>query len=463
MHDTQYISTEESPFGIRSSFLGITLLFSTVLGLMVGLLDLNLLILLVLGSLILVLFLLRFDLGVFLFVVLVPLGIQLPGVLHHLISYSLSGILVFSWLLRKFVSTETFARPSHWLVLFIVLYTMWGLICSFHSEYPLTGILVTLRQLLFFGIFYVLYDWMRSEKEIALVINAMIAMGVLASLPVIAEVLSAGFSNIFRFGSPARFGGIYTGVNALGMHLSFILGIAVSRIVYVDLPERRWAPSVFVFIILFALFFTFSRSAWLLVTVAVSIILFRFKKGRILVLTTLILLALCILLSPQLERTLGMIARLERGITNRDILWKGAILMIKENPIFGVGPGSFRHFIAEHGPRRLVEFGGIRGGDPHNFFLSRAAQTGIVGLALIAFFFLNYFRVYSYAVKKAKFVKLEYVLFGSGAVVIGALARGFFEGKGIMGGGGVSFELFFWLMIAFTLRSNDLFNHKAVR
>ena len=55
------------------------------------------------------------------------------------------------------------------------------------------------------------------------------------------------------------------------------------------------------------------------------------------------------------------------------------------------------------------------------------------------------------------------MLFGAGAVVIGALARGFFEGKGIVGSGGVSFELFFWLMVAFTLRVNESFKNQAIK
>jgi O-antigen ligase len=111
----------------------------------------------------------------------------------------------------------------------------------------------------------------------------------------------------------------------------------------------------------------------------------------------------------------------------------------------------------------VVTFGGITGGDSHNFFLSRAAETGIVGLALIFYFFINYFQVYSRGIRKAKLLRLEHAFFGAGAVVIGALARGFFEGKGIMGGGGVSFELFFWLMVAFTLRVSESFKNQAIK
>jgi len=466
MRSTHYISTTWPSFKVAPSLLKISLLFSVIIGLAVVLIDLKLLFLLVMGLMVLVFFFARFDLGVFVFVILVPLTIHSPAELHHLISYSLSGILVFSWLLRKLVNAQTFASLNRDLVLFMIFYTLWGVACSLHSNYLTTGLFVTLRQLLFFVIFYALYDWMKSEKEISLIINAMITMGVVASLPAITQLLSTGFSNVFRFGSPMRFGGIYTGVNALGMHLSFILGIAVSKFLYVDLPRKRWSPLILILIISSALFFTFSRSAWLLAGVAITIILFRFKRGRMLVLTAAILLTFIVLFSPQIEEFLGMIVRLESGVTSRDILWKGAVAIIKENPIFGVGPGSFRHFIADYAPRYpwrwpVVGFGGITGGDSHNFFLSRAAEMGVVGLALIFWFLVNYFKIYSRGIHKAKVLKLEHVFFGAAAVVIGALARGFFEGKGIIGGGGISFELFFWFMIAFTLRV-DQFSKKEL-
>ncbi|MCK4784076.1 MAG: hypothetical protein KAV87_10020, partial [Desulfobacteraceae bacterium] len=127
MDGAQYISPHGSPVRIGPYLIKVSLILSVILGLAVALINLKLLALLVLGTIVAALFFIRFDLGVLVFVVLVPLSIQLPGGLHHLISYSLSGILVFSWLIRKFVSTEEFAPLNHGLVLFMILYILWGL------------------------------------------------------------------------------------------------------------------------------------------------------------------------------------------------------------------------------------------------------------------------------------------------------------------------------------------------
>ncbi|MCK4427443.1 MAG: O-antigen ligase family protein [candidate division Zixibacteria bacterium] len=445
--------------------LKISLLLSVIVGLAVVLIDLKLLLLLVIGLMVFALFLVRFDLGVFVFVVFVPLTMQLPAGIHHLISYSLSGMLVFSWLIRKLVNAQTFASLNRGVLLFMIFYTLWGLVCSLHSDYLTTGLFVTLRQLLFFVIFYVLYDWMKSEKEINLIVNAMIAMGVIASLPAITQMLSAGLSDVFRFGSPMRFGGIYTSPNFLGLHLSFILGVAVSKFLYVDLPKKRWFPLVLILIISAALFFTFSRAAWLLAFVSISIILFLFKGGRVFISTTVVFFTLILLVFPEIRESIEMILRLEVGVTNRDVLWKGAIGIISAHPIFGTGPGTFKHVITSFVPVSLLMWSGglALAGDSHNFFLTKGVELGLVGVFLILCFFVNYFKIYFRNLKKVKILKLEYIFYGAGATIIGAIARSFFEGGGIMTGGAISFDLFFWLMIAFTLKVNQLSNEKSLK
>jgi hypothetical protein len=101
MRSTHYISTTWPSFKVAPSLLKISLLVSVIIGLAVVLIDLKLLFLLVMGLMVLALFFVQFDLSVFVFVALVPLTIQLPVGIHHLTSYSLSRIVVCSWLIRN--------------------------------------------------------------------------------------------------------------------------------------------------------------------------------------------------------------------------------------------------------------------------------------------------------------------------------------------------------------------------
>lgn len=432
----------------------VSLLFSFILGISLIIVPAKIFLAIFGGVVIFLLFFIRFEIAIFLYVVIVPLTIHLPPSIHHAVSYSMSGMLIFSYLIKKLVLGEKFFSLNTSFVLFISAYTVWGIICSLYSDYVSEGLFFTFRQFAFFAIFYIFFDWMRSRKEINLIINSMIVMGALASIPVIYQVLSFGITKVFLFDTPIRFGGFYSGVNALGMHLAFILPMAISKFIYIDLPKRNFRTLFFIFIICFALFFTFSRSAWLMAVVAISIIFFHQKKLRLVFLTALFLFVLLLLFSPEFSE---VILRLKQGISQRDILWRGAISIIKDYPLFGTGPGTFRYYIASYAPLvpwrwPVVNFGGIVGGDSHNLFLTRGAEMGIIGMFLILYLFISYFRVYSSARAKAKIFDLEYALLGAVAIVVGALARSFFEGKGIISGGGISFDLFFWIMVAFTLR-----------
>lgn len=398
----------------------------------------------------------RFHIAVMIYIIIVPITIHFPSDIHHAISYSLSAILVFSWLIKKFMLGDRFSRVNFSLLLFMATYIVWGIMCSLQSHYISTGLFVTLRQLLFFCIFYVFYDWMKSSKEIELAIDSMIAMGIIASLPVLFQVFSYGLGNVFRFQAPVRFAGLYTGVNALAMHLSFILPIGLSRFIRRDSVRRKWFDLLGITLISIALFFTFSRSAWLLAVVSTGIILVYFKKTKLFIFIAVLFVLILSLYSAEIIQIIEFLVRIEHGVSQREILWKGAISIIETHPISGVGPGAFKYFIAEHAPAvpwrwPVLRFGGIVGADAHNLFLTKGAELGIVGIALILYFFVYYFRIYWKAKKNLKTKEMEYVLIAALATVIGALARSFFEGKGVISGG-VGWDLFFWLLIAFTLR-----------
>jgi O-antigen ligase len=60
---------------------------------------------------------------------------------------------------------------------------------------------------------------------------------------------------------------------------------------------------------------------------------------------------------------------------DRILIWRGAIEMIKAQPIFGFGYGTFRYIIGSFAPN-------VAGFDPHNTYLMLAAEMGIPALIL---------------------------------------------------------------------------------
>jgi O-antigen ligase len=78
----------------------------------------------------------------------------------------------------------------------------------------------------------------------------------------------------------------------------------------------------------------------------------------------------------------------------RLLYWDAAIETIKNNLVFGIGPGNFSSYVSEFRSYAYVQELGVnlRVDDPHNVFLSIFLAIGLVPVLLIAFSLLQYLR-----------------------------------------------------------------------
>ncbi len=82
--------------------------------------------------------------------------------------------------------------------------------------------------------------------------------------------------------------------------------------------------------------------------------------------------------------------------SSRIYFWKGTLEIIKSNPVFGVGPGTFRwHFPRYRFPRTAFDLNYA-----HNDYLHYAADYGIIGLGLILLFFIALFKQGFFLIKE---------------------------------------------------------------
>jgi len=150
------------------------------------------------------------------------------------------------------------------------------------------------------------------------------------------------------------------------------------------------------------MFFTESRAGWLGSIAAVGVVccLMALRRSKKLFAGLVILVPLCsvlllagawrfsetfqrrakpvvVFLQGQAEEGLGSEARDFRPQT-----WLDTLDMIKEQPIFGYGPGTYRYAYPEHRKR----YKGARSiaGHPHNEYLELIADFGLVGFGLFA-------------------------------------------------------------------------------
>jgi O-antigen ligase len=137
-----------------------------------------------------------------------------------------------------------------------------------------------------------------------------------------------------------------------------------------------------------------------------------------------------------------------------------AINVIKDHPLFGIGPGAYKYEMFNYFPYMLDDWWGrlfiyyhevTEGANfSHNFFLVFFSDMGVLGLLTAIFLPIIYFKIGIETMKKYKSGHAEnyyliVVLFAAGTSII---ARNFFNSIGILFYGGVTTDLPFWLIFS---------------
>ena len=129
-----------------------------------------------------------------------------------------------------------------------------------------------------------------------------------------------------------------------------------------------------------AMLYTFSRGAYL--AFAVTLIGFIFFKNRLLFIPLLLLLCVTVLLflpSSVITRVNMTFEKnndgvvLESSAHSRQVIWRGALEMIADYPIFGVGYAAFPYAVHNYIPEAR---------DAHNMYLLIAGEMGLLGFAV---------------------------------------------------------------------------------
>lgn len=188
--------------------------------------------------------------------------------------------------------------------------------------------------------------------------------------------------------------------NIFGGVLVVALILAVYLLAKKKVLNSNWDvfESIFLFIFYFtgllALFFTFSRGAWLalalgLLTLLVSFLIRkdRWMIGRFLALSFFSAFFLFIIISPYQDLLMVRIdasSRLEqKSITERLMYFKQAEELIKNNLVFGVGIGNYTNTLNAHEKSKQPA---LINQPVHNVLLLLTAENGILAL----FFFCGF-------------------------------------------------------------------------
>jgi len=379
---------------------------------------------------------------------------------------------VFFWILKRVLG---FRAQSFWHLLprtdlnkalaILVAVNLASLIFSVYPYLSLRGFFG--KELKFLAIFFMAVESINTVKKLKGVVFTIIASALLITADAAVQIYTG---KDFLRGYPldtfsASFFAATGFASWLTVMIPALIGIAAANLI------DNWRLKILLYVTAFVQFLylikTLSRGAWIgFVTGIISMVYYIIKridiKKRMLCLYAAIILFLIFLFLPQpvmfkikdtirvklnLSQTISQrikaIAQVDQGsVSERMQWWKEASNIIRDYPFFGCGINTYSKVSPKY---KISQYGG---GYPHNSYLQKAAETGVLGLiAFLAVIFIFFKSAWQYLGQKKDFLVLG---FFSG--IFAFLIHAFFDTHFYS----LQLVVLFWFMLGLTVAAIKL-------
>lgn len=356
---------------------------------------------------------------------------------------------------------EQYPKLPKQIILYVVLTIILMMVSSIFSEHPLIGFNETLRQSLFFALCYFLYSYITSDSDINKYIYTLITAAVIIAVIIVYSFLNSDLGlYVLQTQGIVHEGGSFKNVTAVGGIFSITIPLTLVFLLQMHESKEKYSSLLLIaiFIQILGLFLTNSRSGLFAVIISSSIIFFmlrrnHFKKYFIYIIVFIVIFYFVL---PAVSDLFAIYFRVDRIFENtRFQLWDMSISIIRDNWVFGTGPGQFKNYMYNHLPVMLGSWeedqiawiyknAGL--GESHNFFLFRTAELGIfgfVGALFLPFIFIGLcFRVMKLTISVKQKYYIAVGIFSMGA---GIFIRALFESTGLLSNGWIIRDLPFWI------------------
>jgi O-antigen ligase len=455
------INNLQKSLNIRAKEFQLSILISLVLSLPVIFFTENIILVLPLVIIVLVSFIFgeRFILAVVIVSLFVLIG-EISRSLRSLVYVFDFTFLGYVFLKRFGLNFRIYPKVPRSVIYFLLFYFSTMIISSGMSKYPFAGVGIIVQQAAFFVIVYVFYSLIHNQSDVKLFFFGIYIVAVIIVTFSLISFFQEGV-NLLEIISPNRprvsviTGNIEASTNFFVVSFPLLIGSL--------LLKKKFSEKIFGYILIFlfclGLILMMSRSSVLGVIFSSAIILYMLRrKGFYKLIFSIVAVTLLFIFYQPLNELLTTLLRIESGMSARDYLWQMSVDMIKDNPVFGIGPGVYRYEMLNYFPymlddwwgRLVIYLGEVSGGAnlSHNFFLTLFTDMGILGIITAIALPVVYFRIGIKTIKKIKETSAEnyYLvisLFAAGSSII---LRNFFNGIGLLYVGGIQTDLPFWLI-----------------
>ena len=313
-----------------------------------------------------------------------------------------------------------------------------------------------LRSLIFFLICYFYYAFLTTEEtknNIYYLLFGLFFSSIILSASVYFDFARSGFALFIFDILITRWAGTFGNPNSLALIISINI-IFVIVVFYSNKISHKVKLLILPLLLLnylIILFLTNSRAAILSLVIAILFLFYHLQRRIILYLLSVILLFfVAYIFVPFIQELVDTYLRLET-VSQRDYLWKAGLDIMRDYPIFGVGPEQYPKYFYSYIPTSGSYFFNLyvilQKPHPHNYSLWLITENGILGWLSSFAIFGFYFFMASKLILWSKVNRDENYLFAVGLFSIGLLVfiRSFFEVEGVFSYGFISRDLPFWI------------------
>jgi hypothetical protein len=222
-------------------------------------------------------------------------------------------------------------------------------------------------------VFFFTKKLIRTERQVTLLLTAMAVVVGFAGFNLLNENLSNGLA-ASHFKDGLRFGGIFDwgGENDLGAFLAEFVFIPLALIKLENGIVKKLFFAVLVLLAITGCIFTYSRGAWIGLSVGMAIYIWRHSRMSLaFILLISIFFGTYVLPTSVVERwnmtENTETGQLESSAQSRVDVWQQGLDLVIHYPVFGVGYERFVSMV----PMKL---------EPHNAYLKVAAEQGVPAL-----------------------------------------------------------------------------------
>ncbi|MDR3667132.1 MAG: O-antigen ligase family protein [Ignavibacteriaceae bacterium] len=324
------------------------------------------------------------------------------------------------------------------------------IISTIASGMHVISLIALVRSIIFYFVCYIFYSNITAKSTIYYFYYSLIAASFIVSLSIYYDLFQSGLVIFLAVGQLARYAGEYGNPNYVGL----LVFITTTMLISILINKHKvgnlfllWAMLINNIIILVIIN---SRASVISTILSVSFILLVHRRKLFFKISIFVLiLSVVLLLLPPVQEFLSIFTRLET-LGEREYFWDSGIAVIKDYPIFGVGPDLFVNHFFNYLPSSadyLFKMASVMKPHPHNFFLFFTAENGLMGLLSSFLIFIIYFYIGFMAIKISQEKDYDYYLISTAmtSIGLGIFIRAFFEVDGIMSYGYITRDLPFGL------------------